>query len=162
MGGPQMRAAGIDIITDYSEVSVIGITEILSHLPSLIRAMRKLVGAAEQRKPALAILTDFPGFPISASPANSNGAACATLTTSAAILGLATMARSRSSAADSPFDVCSSPSKIKFYADAGVPPQNSSATHSSATSRRPLVAPRSPRRSSISIPKNPPSRFFPH
>jgi lipid-A-disaccharide synthase len=62
MGGPQMRAAGVDIITDYSEVSVVGITEILSHLPSLIRAMRKLVHAAEQRKPALAILTDFPGF----------------------------------------------------------------------------------------------------
>jgi lipid-A-disaccharide synthase len=62
MGGPQMRAAGVDIITDYSEVSVVGITEILSHLPSLIRAMRKLVAAAEQRKPTLAILTDFPGF----------------------------------------------------------------------------------------------------
>jgi lipid-A-disaccharide synthase len=57
-----MRAAGVDIITDYSEVSVVGITEILSHLPSLIRAMRKLVSAAEQQKPALAILTDFPGF----------------------------------------------------------------------------------------------------
>ncbi len=62
MGGPQMRAAGVDIITDYSEVSVVGITEILSHLPSLIRAMRKLVAAAQERKPALAILTDFPGF----------------------------------------------------------------------------------------------------
>ena len=62
MGGPQMRAAGVDIITDYSEVSVVGITEILSHLPSLIGAMRKLVAAAEERKPALAILTDFPGF----------------------------------------------------------------------------------------------------
>ena len=62
MGGTQMRAAGVDIITDYSEVSVVGITEILSHLPSLIRAMRKLVNAAQERKPALAILTDFPGF----------------------------------------------------------------------------------------------------
>lgn len=62
MGGPQMRAAGVEIVTDYSEVSVVGITEILSHLPSLIRAMRRLVNAAETRKPALAILTDFPGF----------------------------------------------------------------------------------------------------
>jgi lipid-A-disaccharide synthase len=62
MGGPQMRAAGVDIITDYSEVSVVGITEILSHLPSLIRAMRHLVAEAERRKPAFAILTDFPGF----------------------------------------------------------------------------------------------------
>src|SRR5271163_1471606 len=62
MGGPLMRAAGVDVITDYSEVSVLGITEIISHLPSLVRAMRKLVAAARQRKPVLAILTDFPGF----------------------------------------------------------------------------------------------------
>ena len=62
MGGPQMRAAGVEIATDYSEVSVVGITEILSHLPSLIRAMRHLVSEAERRKPAFAILTDFPGF----------------------------------------------------------------------------------------------------
>ncbi len=62
MGGPQMRAAGVDVITDYSEVSVLGITEILSHLPSLIRAMRRLVSEAGRRKPPFAILTDFPGF----------------------------------------------------------------------------------------------------
>jgi lipid-A-disaccharide synthase len=62
MGGDQMRSAGVDVITDYHEVSVVGITEILSHLPSLLRAMRTLVAAAQQRRPALAILTDFPGF----------------------------------------------------------------------------------------------------
>src|ERR1700675_771330 len=62
MGGPQMRAAGVDIVTDYSEVSVVGITEILSHLPSLVRAMRRLVAEAERQKPPFAILTDFPGF----------------------------------------------------------------------------------------------------
>jgi lipid-A-disaccharide synthase len=62
MGGPQMRAAGVDVITDYSEVSVVGITEILSHLPSLVRAMRHLVSEAERRRPPFAILTDFPGF----------------------------------------------------------------------------------------------------
>jgi lipid-A-disaccharide synthase len=62
MGGPQMRATGVDIVTDYSEVSVVGITEILNHLPSLIRAMSRLVQEAKRRKPAFAILTDFPGF----------------------------------------------------------------------------------------------------
>jgi len=62
MGGEAMRAAGVDVVTDYHEVSVVGITEIFSHLPSLIRAMRKLVRVAKQRKPKLAILTDFPGF----------------------------------------------------------------------------------------------------
>src|ERR1700738_5071043 len=62
MGGPKMRAAGVDIVTDYSEVSVVGITEILRHLPSLVRAMRTLVAAAKHSNPRFAILTDFPGF----------------------------------------------------------------------------------------------------
>lgn len=62
MGGPQMRAAGVEIITDYSEVSVVGITEVLKRLPSLVRAMRHLVEEAQRRKPPFAILTDFPGF----------------------------------------------------------------------------------------------------
>src|SRR5438876_7709108 len=62
MGGPQMLAAGVEIITDYSEVSVVGITEVLKRLPSLTRAMRHLVDEAQRRKPPLAILTDFPGF----------------------------------------------------------------------------------------------------
>jgi lipid-A-disaccharide synthase len=62
MGGPQMRAAGVEIVTDYSEVSVVGITEVLKRLPSLFRAMRHLVDETESRRPPLAILTDFPGF----------------------------------------------------------------------------------------------------
>lgn len=62
MGGPQMHAAGVEIITDYSEVSVVGITEVLKRLPSLTRAMRRLVDEAERRKPPMAVLTDFPGF----------------------------------------------------------------------------------------------------
>jgi len=62
MGGRQMQAAGVEIIMNYEEVSVVGITEILKHLPSLLKAMDRLVAEAEKRKPALAILTDFPGF----------------------------------------------------------------------------------------------------
>jgi lipid-A-disaccharide synthase len=62
MGGAHMRAAGVETVADYSEVSVVGITEILGHLPSLVRAMRRLVSEAKQRKPRFAILTDFPGF----------------------------------------------------------------------------------------------------
>src|ERR1700730_5712172 len=62
MGGPQMRAAGGEIIVDYEQVSVLGITEVLKKLPSLRRAMRRLVDEAQRRRPPLAILTDFPGF----------------------------------------------------------------------------------------------------
>jgi len=62
MGGPQMRAAGVEIIVDYAEVSVLGITEVMKRLPFLRQAMRRLVDEAQRRRPPLAILTDFPGF----------------------------------------------------------------------------------------------------
>src|SRR6202045_710978 len=62
MGGPQMHAAGVEIVVDYAEVSVLGITEVLKKLPSLRKAMRRLVDEAQRRRPPLAILTDFPGF----------------------------------------------------------------------------------------------------
>jgi lipid-A-disaccharide synthase len=62
MGGPQMEAAGVEMITNYEEVAVVGITEIVKHLPSLVKAMDRIVAEAEKRRPALAILTDFPGF----------------------------------------------------------------------------------------------------
>jgi lipid-A-disaccharide synthase len=62
MGGPHMRAAGVEVVADYSEVSVVGISEVLRQLPALRRTMRRLVAEAERRRPPLAILTDFPGF----------------------------------------------------------------------------------------------------
>lgn len=62
MGGPRMQAAGVELVMNYEEVAVVGITEILKHLPSLLKAMDRMVAEAEKRKPALAILTDFPGF----------------------------------------------------------------------------------------------------
>jgi lipid-A-disaccharide synthase len=62
MGGPRMREAGVDTIVDYSEVSVVGITEVVKHLPQLRAAMSKLVIAAQKRNAPYAILTDFPGF----------------------------------------------------------------------------------------------------
>jgi lipid-A-disaccharide synthase len=62
MGGPQMRAAGVETVVDYAEVSVVGITEVLKRLPSLRQAMARLVDEAQRRRPPLAILTDFPGF----------------------------------------------------------------------------------------------------
>lgn len=62
MGGAEMRAAGVETVVDYREVSVVGITEVLKQLPSLRRAMATLVQEARRRRPTLAILTDFPGF----------------------------------------------------------------------------------------------------
>jgi lipid-A-disaccharide synthase len=62
MGGPRMREAGVEIVADYREVHVLGITEVLAKIPSIARVLGLLSREARRRKPALAILTDFPGF----------------------------------------------------------------------------------------------------
>jgi lipid-A-disaccharide synthase len=62
MGGPRMREAGVDTVVDISEVGVLGVVEIVRKLPALRRAWKRLLSEIERRRPALAILTDFPAF----------------------------------------------------------------------------------------------------
>jgi lipid-A-disaccharide synthase len=62
MGGPKMREAGVDIVVDSAEVTLVGLLEVLHKMPALNRAWRKLLGETRRRKPKFAILTDFPGF----------------------------------------------------------------------------------------------------
>jgi len=62
VGGERMRAAGCDIVVDAKDLSVVGITEILSHLPKIYGLYRHLIKEADQRKPDLAIVIDSPAF----------------------------------------------------------------------------------------------------
>jgi lipid-A-disaccharide synthase len=62
MGGPRMRDAGVELVADCSEVSLVGIVEIAKKYPALKRVWKRLLDEAARRKPRLAILTDFPGF----------------------------------------------------------------------------------------------------
>jgi len=61
-GGERMRAAGCDTVVDARALSVVGITEIVSHLPRIYREFRRLLRAADDRKPDAAIVIDSPGF----------------------------------------------------------------------------------------------------
>jgi lipid-A-disaccharide synthase len=61
-GGDRMRAAGCEIVVDAKDLAVVGITEILSHLPKIYGLFRKLIRAADQRQPGLAIVIDAPAF----------------------------------------------------------------------------------------------------
>ena len=61
-GGERMRAAGCEIVVDAKDLAVVGITEILSHLPKILRLYRKLIRAADEKRPALAIVIDSPAF----------------------------------------------------------------------------------------------------
>jgi lipid-A-disaccharide synthase len=62
VGGERMRAAGCDTVVDARDLSVVGITEIVSHLPKIYSLFRKLISAADKRKPDLAIVIDSPAF----------------------------------------------------------------------------------------------------
>lgn len=57
-----MRQAGVDPVIRSEDLSVVGIVEVLGHLPRIWRRFRELIEAAARRKPDLAILTDAPDF----------------------------------------------------------------------------------------------------
>jgi lipid-A-disaccharide synthase len=61
-GGERMRAAGCEIVVDAKDLAVVGITEILSHLPKILGLYRTLIRAADERRPALAVVIDSPAF----------------------------------------------------------------------------------------------------
>ena len=62
VGGDRMRAAGCDTVFDSKDLAVVGITEILRHLPKIWGRFRKLLAEADGRKPDLAIVIDAPAF----------------------------------------------------------------------------------------------------
>ena len=62
VGGEHMRAVGCDTVVDAKELSVVGITEILSQLPKIYGLYQRLIAEADIRKPDLAIVIDSPAF----------------------------------------------------------------------------------------------------
>ncbi len=61
-GGERMRAAGCEIVVDAKDLAVVGITEVISHLPKILGLYRKLVRSADEKRPALAVVIDAPAF----------------------------------------------------------------------------------------------------
>ena len=60
--GPRMRELGVRSVVDSEKLSVVGLVEVISHIPGIYLEFRKLVRAAREEKPKLAILTDSPDF----------------------------------------------------------------------------------------------------
>lgn len=61
-GGEAMRGADVEILVDLHQVALIGISEVVTGLPTAYRAMKDLVTEAARRKPAVAILIDSPSL----------------------------------------------------------------------------------------------------
>jgi lipid-A-disaccharide synthase len=61
-GGERMLAAGCEIVVNAKDLAVVGITEILSHLPKILGLYRRLIRAADEKRPAIAVVIDSPAF----------------------------------------------------------------------------------------------------
>jgi len=60
--GEQMKAAGVRPVVDMASLAVVGIVEVLHHIPRIYGEYRKLLAEAERIQPTVAILTDSPDF----------------------------------------------------------------------------------------------------
>jgi len=56
-----MAEAGVDLVANYHEVAVVGITEVLHKIPTVIRVQNRLKREAQVRDARLAVLVDSPG-----------------------------------------------------------------------------------------------------
>ncbi len=55
-----MIAAGLESVVRSEDMAVMGITEVIRHLPRIYREFRKLKQAVRDRRPTVAVLIDFP------------------------------------------------------------------------------------------------------
>lgn len=62
MGGTELKDAGVEVLFDAARISVVGLTEVFSHLRDILTARRLLMQEMKSRKPALLIVIDFPDF----------------------------------------------------------------------------------------------------
>jgi lipid-A-disaccharide synthase len=62
LGGPELAAAGGELIADYRGLSVTGLTEAVGKLPQSFATMRRLVDSARRDPPDALVAVDFPDF----------------------------------------------------------------------------------------------------
>ena len=62
--GPRMREAGVEPIIRSESLAVVGLLEVVRHIPRIYGEFKKLMREIKKRQPDLAILTDSPDFHI--------------------------------------------------------------------------------------------------
>ncbi len=62
VGGDRMRAAGMELNYHSNDFAVVGLVEVIRHIPKLKHAMSGLLEAVSRRQTRLAVLVDYPGF----------------------------------------------------------------------------------------------------
>ncbi len=62
IGGPAMRAVGVETFYDIKDMAVMGIVEVLKHIKFFKKVFTEMETLAETRRPGAIILIDYPGF----------------------------------------------------------------------------------------------------
>ncbi|MBV9443995.1 MAG: lipid-A-disaccharide synthase [Acidobacteriaceae bacterium] len=60
--GPKLKAEGVHPVIDSASIAVVGLAEVVGHLPRIYREYRKLLSYSDRNLPAAALLTDSPDF----------------------------------------------------------------------------------------------------
>jgi lipid-A-disaccharide synthase len=60
--GPRMEAAGVRPVIAMRSIAVVGLVEVLRHIPRILGQFRRLVRAIPREQPEIAVLTDAPDF----------------------------------------------------------------------------------------------------
>jgi len=62
LGGDKMAALGTELLFHVRDLAIIGLLEVVRHLPFILRVRRTLKAEIRRRKPDLVIFVDYPGF----------------------------------------------------------------------------------------------------
>ncbi len=62
VGGPRMEAEGLDSLFPMSDLSVMGLAEVLPRVPKLLRRLRQTVAEIKARRPSAVVTIDAPDF----------------------------------------------------------------------------------------------------
>lgn len=62
LGGPKMKAAGVDLYEDLTKIAVVGFWEVLKHYQTFKKTFNLILSKIGEIKPFAVILVDYPGF----------------------------------------------------------------------------------------------------
>ena len=62
LGGEKMRATGAHLLVESRDVAIVGLVEVIKHLPEIRSRFQQLLAEVDKRRPAAAVLIDFPDF----------------------------------------------------------------------------------------------------
>ena len=62
LGGERMKAAGVKLLANAADTAVVGLTEVVLKLGTILQVMHRLKSSLKKERPDLVILIDYPDF----------------------------------------------------------------------------------------------------